>query len=248
MLATLRAIEDNQASVLSASFGQCEQFLGNAGNALWSALWEQAAAQGQTVFVSTGDTGPAACPLSGSLSGGVTSAGLSVNGIASTPWNVAVGGTDFFYSDYASGAPSAPTFWNQANDTGLGSLKSSLPEQPWGDALGLNAIPYLAPDIVISIPSPAGGGGPSSCVRSAPGPVCTAGYPKPSWQNAPGVPGDGVRDIPDISLFAANGLNFSAYAICARPGIAPALPASGPLFFLSEARPLPRQRWRASWL
>ena len=42
--------------------------------------------------------------------------GLAVSGFASTPWNIAVGGTDFFYQDYASGAPSAATLWNVTND------------------------------------------------------------------------------------------------------------------------------------
>ncbi|MGA8220357.1 MAG: Ig-like domain repeat protein [Candidatus Acidiferrales bacterium] len=222
-LAALRAIEDNQASVLSASYGECEDLLGDTGNQLWAGLWEQAAAQGQTVFVSSGDSGPAACPLGLiSTSGLIELIGLSVNGLASTPWNVAVGGTDFFYADYAQGAPSAPTFWNQTNDSGSGSLKAPLLEQPWGDALGLNAIPYLTFGDSIAVPSPAGGGGASNCTQSTEtppaAPVCTAGYPKPSWQNAPGVPSDKARDLPDVSLFAANGKNFSAYAICAQPG------------------------------
>jgi hypothetical protein len=219
-LAALRAVEDNQASVLSASLGQCEEVLGNAGNPLWSGIWEQAAAQGQTVLVSAGDHGPAECPFSATLSTGVFSdLGMGVNGIASTPWNVAVGGTDFFYPDYASGAPSAPTFWNATNDANLGSLKTPLPEQPWDDALGLNAINFL--DRAITIPSASGGGGPSSCAQTGTTnstTSCVAGNPKPSWQAAPGVPNDFVRDIPDISLFAANGQNFSSYAICAQPG------------------------------
>jgi subtilase family serine protease len=32
------------------------------------------------------------------------------------------------------------------------------------------------------------------------------GYAKPSWQTGAGVPADGVRDIPDVSLFAADGV------------------------------------------
>jgi subtilase family serine protease len=225
VLAALRAIEDNQASVLSASYGECEQQLGDAGNQLWAGLWEQAAAQGQTVFVSSGDSGPATCPLTGSISNGVitvTGPGLSVNGLASTPWNVAVGGTDFFYADYATGAPSAPTLWNQTNDASLGSLKAPLPEQPWDDALGLNATAYIAPVLEFTIPSAAGGGSVSNCSQSMVTPpavpACVAGYPKPSWQNAPGVPSDSARDLPDVSLFAANGKNFSSSPICAQPG------------------------------
>jgi len=204
-LSALRAIEDNQASVLSVSFGACEKFEGNSGNQLWSELWEEAAAQGQTVFVSSGDSGPAGCDP-GWLFPAME--GVSVNGIASTPWNVAVGGTDFYYSDYATGAPSAATLWNQTNDSSLGSLKAPLPEQPWNDYFGLDAVdlyPGNNGDI-------AAGGGASSC--AVPSTNTCSGYPKPSWQTGPGVPADGVRDVPDISLFASNGANMSAYAIC----------------------------------
>jgi hypothetical protein len=45
--------------------------------------------------------------------------------------------------------------------------------------------------------------------------TCTAGYAKPTWQAGTGVPADGVRDIPDVSLFAANGVNYSFWPICA---------------------------------
>ena len=41
-----------------------------------------------------------------------------------------------------------------------------------------------------------------------------AGYAKPSWQSVFGNPSDGVRDIPDVSLFAANGIWLHAYVIC----------------------------------
>jgi len=208
VLSAIRAIEDNQASVLSVSFGGCELFQGNTGNQLWSGLWEQAAAQGQTVFVSSGDSGSAGCDPGWEFP---AMEGLAVNGIASTPWNVAVGGTDFYYSDYAAGAPSAATLWNQTNDSDLGSLKAPLPEQPWNDYFGLDAVdlyPGNNGDI-------AGSGGASSCAVQSSSNICTSGYAKPSWQTGLGVPADGVRDLPDVSLFASNGSNLSAYPICA---------------------------------
>ena len=203
-LAAIRAVEDNQASVLSVSFGNCEPFLGNAGNQFWNALWEQAAAQGQTVLVATGDTGPL-CSFA--------QAGPTVSGFASTPWNVAVGGSDFYYSDYATGGASALTLWNQTNDSSLGSLKAPLPEQVWNDAYGLDVIPHA--EIF------AGGGGASSCstiTTTGTSSTCASGYAKPNWQSGPGVPADSVRDLPDVSLFASNGANLSAYPICAFAG------------------------------
>jgi hypothetical protein len=228
-LAALRAVDDNQASVLSVSFGNCEGFMLQSGNALWSALWQQAAAQGQTVLVSSGDSGSAGCDNANDQ--WITQYGLAVNGLASTPWNIAVGGTDFYYSDYATGGASAATLWSQTNDANLGSLKAPLQEQVWDTVFGLNAIGPYVQNSAVSIP--AGGGGASRCIYSAQNAtgsglpfVCNnnnagqglQGYAKPSWQTGTGVPSDGVRDLPDVSLFAANGNNFSAYPICALPG------------------------------
>ena len=232
-LAALRAIDDNQASVLSVSYGNCEQLLGEDGNQLWANLWEQAAAQGQTVFVSSGDSGPATCQGFVTFSNGNTQAiGVpNVNGLSSTPWNVSVGGTDFYYSDYASGAPSAATLWNQSNDSSNGSLKASLPEQPWDNALGLDVNSNV-------LGGGAGGGGASNCSQeNVPTddnvlPTCLAGYPKPAWQSAPGVPNDGVRDLPDVSLFASSGANLSAVPICALPGDCAPVTSGDPQIFL----------------
>ena len=208
-LAALRAVEDNQADVISISWGAPEQLLKNSGNQFWNALWEQAAAQGQTVVVSAGDYGQ----VPGEeyfFTGGYI--GPAVSGLASTPWNIAAGGTDFYYADYASGAPSASTFWNATNDpVTKGSLKARLPEQVWNDPFGLDAISNgLERDELA-----AGGGGASNCSSSTnlTNP-CVSGYAKPAWQSGSGVPADGVRDIPDVSLFASNGANYSGFAIC----------------------------------
>jgi len=43
-------------------------------------------------------------------------------------------------------------------------------------------------------------------------------YTKPAWQTGSGVPADGVRDIPDVSLYAADGANLSYIPICASDG------------------------------
>ena len=201
-LASLRAVDDDQADIISVSWGGGEEDMTPAETQIWNALWEQAAAQGQTVLVATGDYGQSPDDYFQFL---------SVNAVASTPWDVAVGGTDFYYSDYASGAPSSADDWNATNDpTTKGSLKAPLPEQVWNDPFGLDAIDGLSRGEIY-----AGGGGASSCItRDATSNVCTGGYPKPAWQTGSGVPTDGVRDVPDVALFASNGANLSAYADC----------------------------------
>src|SRR6202041_3688707 len=92
-LAIYRAIDDNTVNILSLSYGECEASLGAAGNLQILNAWEQAAAQGITVTVSSGDSGSAGCDNPDTES--VASRGFAVNGLASTPYTVAVGGTDF---------------------------------------------------------------------------------------------------------------------------------------------------------
>jgi hypothetical protein len=215
----VRAVEDDAATVLSLSFGSCEQDLGDSGNALINSIWEQAAAQGQTALVSSGDTGSAGCDSNGSSA---ASYGLGVNGLASTPWNIAVGGTDFYYSDYANGGGSVANYWKSSNDSNGGSLQKPIPEQPWNESnFGFNIPGY---DSVSSqeYTTASGGGGVSSCIQSetdSSGNVtCQAGYSKPVWQTGTGVPADGVRDIPDLSLFSAGGANGSAWITCVYAG------------------------------
>jgi trimeric autotransporter adhesin len=212
-LAAQRAVDDNLADVISASFGICEQDLGTA-NLFFQQIWSQAAAQGQSVFVSSGDSGSAGCDNGLSKA----TSGLAVNGISSTPYNVSVGGTDFYYSDYLSSLfdTQLGSYWSVTSSTKPAvSLLQTVPEQPWSGALGLNAGASPSNDVLA-----AGGGGASSCINGVESvstgeyTSCTEGYAKPSWQSAPGVPADGVRDIPDVSLFASNGYNFSYYPIC----------------------------------
>jgi subtilase family serine protease len=227
-LAAMRAVEDDVAGVISTSYGECELQLGQSGNAFWSALWQQAAAQGQSAFVSSGDGGSAGCDDFDSQIAAYS--GLAVNGIASTPYNVAVGGTDFYYSQYA-GTNSAintqlGTYWTTTSSTAPTiSLKQTIPEQAWNDFFGYNLVDGGNPANLGNQNIVAGSGGISSAALISGG--IASGYTKPAWQSGSGVPADGVRDLPDVSLFAANGYNYSFYPICALPGDCSNLTSSG---------------------
>ena len=211
-MAAERAVYSNISPVLSLSFGQCEATL-QASNAFWSNLWEQAAAQGITVLVSTGDSGSAACDDDNSQEYAVS--GQAVNGIASTPYNVAVGGTDFYYS---GGSADLATYWkNLASPTTSApseSLIKTIPEQPFNSSqFGLDIYPQSNGSGTTIFA--AGGGASTLGLAGASG---YGPYPKPSWQTGTGVPADGVRDIPDVSLFGSLSTDGSYTPLCASDG------------------------------
>ncbi|MEJ2421924.1 MAG: choice-of-anchor J domain-containing protein, partial [Acidobacteriota bacterium] len=81
------------------------------------------------------------------------------------------------------------TYWSTTNSSGYTSALSYIPEMAWNES---GAAP--------SCPS----GDSCSGLWATGGGVSTV-YSKPSWQVAPGVPSDGQRDCPDISLAAAAG-------------------------------------------
>ena len=218
------AVNDKPAvDIFSLSFGLCENFLTSADNQTISGWWQQAAAQGMAVTVSTGDSGSAGCDNNSVES--TAAYGLSVNGFATTPYNIAVGGTDFSgllssFTTYVSTTNDSASFFR----TALGPI----PESTWNDSIKTNGlisanVPFLDSNGLGNIVG--GGGGASSCATnsstsSAIG-TCTGGYPKPAWQRSPsgipvgtGVPADGVRDIPDISLMSGAGADNASWLVC----------------------------------
>jgi subtilase family serine protease len=219
--------------ILSESFGDCELNLGNAGNMFYNTMWSQAAAEGITVLVSSGDNGAAGCDVQ-QVSGPPKQPaqnGLGVNGLASTPFNVAVGGTDF--NDISSFC----TYWNpcsgSANQPGTqASAVMYIPETTWNESCtNSNLITSFnsqfgstAQDVcnnsqiaTLGLVAPVGGsGGKSACITSNGGAAsCSGGYPKPAFQNGVTPNADTTRDLPDISMFAGSGtISASFYVVC----------------------------------
>ena len=206
-LSALYIVDNNLAPVMSESYGECEAVLGNAGNAFYKAIWQQAAAEGITVLVSSGDGGSAGCDNFDFQA--TAELGLAVSGFASTPYNVAVGGTDFDQN-----SSDASNFWSATNNaTTAVSALSYIPETTWNDSCaGMASGQCFYGSNFVNIVS--GSGGPSSCSTQDNSGNCVSGYSKPSWQAGSGVPSDGVRDLPDVSLFASNGFNNSFYIVC----------------------------------
>lgn len=122
-------VQNATAKILSVSYGECELGLGTAGNASYNNLWETAATEGIAVFVAAGDAGAATCDEGRSQSVPYTAQyGVAVSGLASTPYNTAIGGTDLNW-----GTTVAP-YWNSPNNSATGaSAAGYVPEIPWND-------------------------------------------------------------------------------------------------------------------
>jgi uncharacterized protein (TIGR03437 family) len=205
------AVDNNLAPVLSASYSYCESSLGTAGSQFYSSLWQQASAQGITVLVGTGDGGSAECDYERGAATPPSPArfGLTVNGVSSTPYNVAVGGTDF------GDLTSAAALWSSTNgSTTHASAERYIPETTWNDSCTnslFGAIAGYSRDAEANCNNASL----SKFVQTAGGTGGrSASYAKPAWQTGPGVPADGVRDVPDISLFAGSAVSGSFYLFC----------------------------------
>src|SRR5579883_2824054 len=218
----------NPPAIVNMSYITCEEYLGAAGNAAVASAYQTGVAAGTSIFISAGDELGGACDYGGYY----VSHGITVNGLASTPYDVAVGGTDF--RDTYSGTNSV--YWSSSNATNHGSAKSYIPEIPWNSSCGSQlsathngyATTYGASGFCNSATGESGdygsdwggSGGPSACASGSPSVSLVAsgacqGYAKPSWQSGLlGVPNDGVRDLPDVSLFASFSPWLHGYVTC----------------------------------
>ncbi len=157
------AVSDNICTSIDLSFSFCGEtsnfYAGILGN-----LYSQAAVQGQSVFVSSGDDGAAGLVFNATQNACVTATSRHVNEAAADPNVTGVGGTQF-----------VPNYDGAGDDVG------SVPEKTWNETTIQSGQ---------TIHLGASGGGASTV------------FTKPSFQAGPGVPNDGKRDVPDISLAA----------------------------------------------
>jgi len=201
-LSELYIIDNNFASVMTESFGSCEAGYNSAEAQSIEALAEQAAAQGITYMVSAGDAGAEGCDDFNTET--VASGPISVNVLAATRYNVAVGGTMFNENGQTK-------YWSTSNGQGYESAVSYIPEDVWNESC--TAAQCGAKANIL-----AGSGGFSTF------------FPKPSWQSGvTGIPSDGHRDLPDVSLTAAG---HDPYLLCLEASCVPDAQGNFFLYFV----------------
>jgi hypothetical protein len=204
-LSEVYIIDNNLANVMTESFGTCEAAFTSTQAQGIAALAEQAAAQGITYMVSTGDAGAEGCDNPNSET--VATGPVSVNLLASTPYTVAVGGTMFNENGQDS------KYWSTTNTQGtFQSVLSYIPENVWNESC-------TAAQCGNNANIAAGGGGASTF------------FAKPSWQTGvPGIPNDGWRDLPDVSLTAAG---HDSYLLCVEASCVPDSQGNFSLYFVA---------------
>jgi subtilase family serine protease len=167
--------------VMTISYGLCEAQVPAASVRFYDALFAQAAAEGISTLVSSGDSAAAGCSTAFAAPTGTETLGMG-NYLCSSSYVTCLGGTEF--ADAGLGS----TYWSAANSATYSSALGYIPEGAWNEPSysmtsdGVTAIDYQI----------AGSGSGASAVIG-----------KPVWQTGVGVPSDGARDIPDVAFSAA---------------------------------------------
>ena len=170
------AVNNDLAPIISVSYGTCESSLDTSTYNLLNQAGIQANSQGQAIVVAAGDSGAADCDTNLPATNG-----LAVDFPGSMPYSTSVGGTSFSGDTTNAADPTQPTqYWAGSTNDVAPSAFSYIPETAWNDSSGL-----------------------STGTISATGGGASIKYSKPSWQTGPGVPADGARDVPDISINAS---------------------------------------------
>jgi subtilase family serine protease len=163
------------AQIMNISFSACESESGKSGVDFWDSLFQQAAGEGISVFVSSGDSGASGCEQSFNTPQTTPSA-ISPNYICSSTYATCVGGTEFNDSSDPS------KYWSTSNGTNLASAQQYIPEGGWNEPLNAQGQSQVA----------GSGGGVSAFIAT------------PDWQAGPGVPSARAgRYTPDLSFSAS---------------------------------------------
>jgi pseudomonalisin len=215
------------AQIMTISFGACELNAGKSGVDYWDTLFEQAAAEGISSFVSSGDAGASGCDTNFAIPPAAPLA-KSINYICASSYATCVGGSEFNDAN-------ASAYWSASNGTNLSSALSYIPEGGWNEPLSSNSAPQAA----------SSGGGVSAFIAT------------PSWQTGSGVPAARAgRYTPDIAFsascydgyfacFAAGGADcvtqangsFSFLGFCGTSAAAPGMAGVAALLDQTHAAP-----------
>jgi subtilase family serine protease len=113
------------AQIISISFGACESEAGSSGVKYWDTLFQQAAAEGISVFVASGDAGASGCDAYFGTPPAAPQPN-SPNYICSSSYATCVGGTEF------ADAANPSLYWSGSS---TGNALSYIPEGGWNEPM-----------------------------------------------------------------------------------------------------------------
>ncbi|PSH03830.1 MAG: hypothetical protein CXZ00_09595 [Acidobacteria bacterium] len=202
--------------VISMSYVTCETQFPVSYFSWVDALVQQASLQGQTLLVSSGDSGAAGCDDHSSSSHLTATGGLSVEVPADSPNFTAVGGTTLSGDSY-----SPALYWTQQSGL-VNSAKQYIPETAWNETNSSGIA--------------ASGGGQSAIPSGHTQPA----FPQPTWQNGL-IAGTTGRLVPDIAFAGAaahdgylnctSDFNSTAYGAMCTNGFFSSGGTSGSVFY-----------------
>jgi len=147
------------AQIMSISFGACESAAGSSGVTFWNSLFQTAASEGISVFVSSGDSGASGCDIAFSAPP-ASPAANSPNYICSSSYVTCLGGTQF------NDTTNPSSYWSSTNGSGYLSALSYIPEGAWNESTSAS-VAGTGGGVSLLIPTPSwqtGTGVPSPAV------------------------------------------------------------------------------------
>ncbi|MGA2219515.1 MAG: protease pro-enzyme activation domain-containing protein, partial [Terracidiphilus sp.] len=208
-------VDNNLADAMSMSYGSSElNFVGaNSGfYAYQDTFYAQAASQGQSIFISSGDSGSDTADQDTHY---LATSGINVSAFLS-PLVTATGGTDFSDQyDYFEGGAPQETYWADSNLSYYGDALGYVPETSWNDSCISSLYIALAGETGLGLCDelPTLGYTNDGTVVGGGGGISTH-YPVPAYQTGISGYSGAYRSDPDIAGFASSGFWGHSLIFC----------------------------------
>src|ERR1700688_3066473 len=209
IFSSMAALVDNSLSdVMSLSYGDSELNYVSSDYSSQDTLYAQAATQGQSIFISSGDSGS---DVNDQNTGGTATSGINVNAFGS-PLVTVAGGTDFSdYYDSQEGGPAESIYWSSTNTTHYGSALGYIPETAWNESCASSILAVYSGYTGTGLC--ATGNFTDGWVVGGSGGISTH-YAVPAWQTGISGYSNSNHAQPDIAGFASAGFWGHALIFC----------------------------------
>jgi hypothetical protein len=205
IFSSMAALIDNSLSdAMSLSYGETELAYNSSDYSAQDTLYAQAASQGQSIFISSGDSGSDTADQN---TNGTATSGINVSAFGA-PTVTVTGGTDFSdYYDALMGGAAQGTYWSATNSALYGDARSYIPETAWSDSCASSILAtyygFTGAGLCGSSTALADGYVDAAVVGGSGG--ISTHYTVPAWQTGISGYSGSFHSQPDIAGFAASG-------------------------------------------